>query len=429
MSETPKKIRSESPIPLRRLAGAGVGQTIEWFDWTAYAILAVYFADQFFPESASGLTALLGTFGILAVGFIVRPLAGLIVGALADHFGRMFALMLTIYGMGISSLVIALAPTYEQVGVLAPIILLLARIVQGISIGGEFASVTAYAMEAAAPGRRGLVAGFAHAFGFAGQAAVIGVVTIVATLLDDQQMEQWGWRLVFLIGAALTIVGYFMRRHITDTLDPRETETKMTWSSITRPMREYPRQTFQVIGLTAGFTAMVYAWGTYFPTYANTYHGLDLDRSLLALFIVNVFCIIVVPFTGMVSDRFGRKIVMSCAGLALTLITIPALGMLNDSFVRLISIQLLGNFFILFLQSSSIAAYAELFPKKFRAAGFGFPYSLTVGLVGGTIPMVGTQFVNVGLPQIFPWYLVILIGISTVFYMTMKETAFKPLPE
>lgn len=416
-------------IEARQMRAVGIGQVIEWFDWTAYALLAVYFADQFFPKSATGLTALLGTYGILAVGFVVRPLSGLVVGWIADHFGRKTALMITVYGMGVATLIMAIAPTYEQVGMFAPLILLLARMMQGICIGGEFSSVATFAMESVDHGHRGRVAGGVNFYGFFGQAFVVSVVTAVTFALSPEQMSSWGWRVVFLIGALLSVLGIFLRCHMQETLNTEHKERRVSLRSLTEPMRRFPRQTLQVIGLTIGFTAMVYTWGTYFPTYAHTYHGFDLRLSTFALLIINLANMVMVMVAGHLSDRFGRKPTMVIAGAALTILTVPALGMLDHSFARLVVIQLIGNWFICMLQASTMPAYSEMFPKSFRASGYGFPYSLTVGLVGGSIPLVGTQFAQAGLPAVFPWYLVILMAISTCFYLGIKETAFAPLPE
>lgn len=412
-----------------QLRAAGIGQVIEWFDWTAYGLLAVYFSQQFFPADAEPLVALLGTFGIMAVGFIVRPISGLLIGLVADHFGRKPALMLTIWGMTGASAVIALTPTYGQIGVLAPIILLLARVVQGIAIGGEYASMSAFAMEHAEEGRRGWVAGLMNSFAAIGGATVVAVVTLLAFVLTPEAMGTWGWRVVFGLGAVLGLLGLLLRRDMEETADTRVTDRNITVRSLFEPMRRHPRQTIQVIGLTIGFTAMVYAWGTYFPTYAATYKGLDMKWPLLSSFVTYTALIVLAPLAGLVTDRVGRRPVLITAGVLLTVGTVPALTLLNDSIGRLIAIQLLGNAVIALIQASAMPAYTELFPKAFRVAGFGFPYSLTVGLIGGTVPLVGTQLANIGLPNAFPWYLVILMAISTAFYIGMKETAFKPLPK
>lgn len=414
-------------IPRHQLIAAGIGQVIEWFDWVSYALLAIYFAPQFFPAHTSSLVALLGTYGIMAVGFVVRPLSGLLIGAIADHFGRKQAMMLTVYGMGAASLLIGIAPTYAQVGVLAPILLLVARIVQGMSIGGEFSTVSAFAMESAGPGRRGWVAGLVNLFGYAGQVLVVAVVVGLSFALGDDRMASWGWRLVFLAGALLSLAGWFLRRHMVETQE--RTDHRVTVRSLLQPMARYPRQTFQVIGLTIGFTAMVYAWGTYFPSYATTYHGVAVKWTMLSLLVTNAALMVLTPLAGLLSDRVGRKPTMVLAGLVLTIGTVPALGLLNGSVVRLLLVQVLGNAFLALIQASSMPAYSELFPKRFRASGYGFPYSLTVGLIGGTVPLVGTELKNAGMGMVFPWYLVGLMAVSTVFYLFMRETAFDPLPE
>ncbi|MHA2788993.1 MFS transporter [Corynebacterium sp. S7] len=434
MSTTPSHTADEQSkkvlgIPRNQLAGVAVGQVVEWFDWTAYALLAVYFSHLFFPKDADPLTSLLGTFGIMAVGFIVRPLSGLVVSTIADRFGRRPALLFTIWGMGIASLIIGIAPTYEQVGVLAPIILLLARIVQGVAIGGEFSSTAALAMESAGEGRRGWVAAQFTCFGYIGQIAVIVMVAAFSFILSPEAMGTWGWRVIFIFGALLSVLGVFLRRHMQDTVDTSATQKTFSWAAIFEPMRKHPKQTIQVVGLTVGFTAMVYAWGSYFPTYAHTYHGLDLSWGNLSLLIANFVNIVAVLIAGKFSDRYGRKPVMITAGVLLTLITVPALGLLNDSILRLILVQSVGNALVASLQAAVVPLYSELFPKKFRAAGFGFPYAFTVGVIGGTVPLIGTQLASMGLENVFPWYLVVLMAISTMFYIGAKETAFKPLPE
>ncbi|OMH34876.1 MFS transporter [Tersicoccus sp. Bi-70] len=414
-------------IPRRQLRAAGIGNLIEWFDWNAYALLSVYFAGQFFPAGTSPLVALLGTFGIMAVGFIARPLAGLVLGTVADRFGRKPALLLTVYGMGVSSLLIAFAPTYAQVGLVAPLILLVARIVQGICIGGEYASMSAFAMEMAPQGRRGFIAGVLNAVAGFGQIAVAGLVLLLSWTLPHEAMTAWGWRLVFVVGALLSVAGIWLRRDMHETIDARRSRAGAT--GMFAAMRRYPGATVRVVGLTIGFTAMVYAWGTYMPTYATTYRGFDPKLGMVAMVVSTVVAMVGALVAGRLSDRFGRRPTMVAAGVLLTVGTVPALALINHSVWSLIAVQGFGMLTLSLLQASSMPAYTEMFPADFRAAGLGFPYALTVGLIGGTVPMVGTQLASVGLPTAFPWYLVVLMAISTVFYLTMKETAFEPLPD
>lgn len=416
-----------SIIPRRQLAAASAGQLIEWFDWNAYALLTIYFASQFFPEGTSPLVSLLGSFGIMAVGFLFRPLAGLIVGKIADQFGRRFAMMLTVYGMGAAALMMAFAPTYAQTGILAPIILLLARIIQGICIGGEYAAMTAFAMEMAPQGKRGFVAGVLNFFSFAGQFTVALLVVIASWTFSEQQMTDFGWRLIFVIGALLSVGGIFIRRGMQETTDV-EKEKKRGFS-VFEAIRKNPGATVRVIGMTMGFTVMVYTWGTYMPAYAQTYKGLDPKYGMLATLISLTVAAFASLGAGWLSDRLGRKATMLTAGLVLMVGTVPAMGFLDDSLWKLIVLQGIANIVLMLLQASAMPAFAELFPRSFRASGLGFPYSLTVGLIGGTAPMVGTLFADLGFMQAFPWYLTGLMAISVVFYATMKETAFAPLPE
>lgn len=414
-------------IPRKQLQAAAIGNLIEWFDWNAYALLSVYFASQFFPKDTSPGVALLGTFGIMAVGFIARPIAGLVVGTIADRFGRKLAMLITVYGMGAASLLIGLAPTYEQIGIFAPLLLLVARIIQGICIGGEYAALTAFAMEMAPNGRRGYVASLLYVVGTVGQIMVVIFILGFSWTLSPEAMQEWGWRCIFIIGAALSLLGIWMRRDMKETIDVETSRAGAT--SMFAPMKKYPRETLKVIGLTIGFTAMVYAWGAYMPAYAATYEGFDPKYSLIAMLISYSVTMVAAPFAGKLSDRFGRKITMAGAGVILAVGTVPALSLLNDQLWVLICVQTFGLVTLSQLQSSSMPAFAEMFPSDFRAAGLGFPYALTVGLIGGTVPMVGTQLSTMGMPSAFPWYLSILMVVSTIVYATMKETAFKPLPK
>lgn len=429
----PKKSLFTIPgVPPKQFKAAAIGNLIEWFDWNAYAFLAIYFSSQFFPKDSPPLVALLGGFGIMAIGFFFRPVAGLIVGFIADHLGRKVAMLITVWGMGLASLAIGLAPTYAQVGIIAPLILLVARIVQGICIGGEYASMSAFAMEMTPTGKRGVVASILYVVAAFGQIAVTLIILLLSNILSRPDMETFGWRIVFVVGGLLSIWGIILRRGIHEEPKPTASDApkkRATLGSMFAPMRNHPKETIRVIGLTIGFTAMVYAWGAYMPAYATTYTGLDPKFTMWAMVISTTVAMGVAFLAGRLSDKYGRRPTMLAAGIILCVITVPALGFLNHELWRLILIQSIGMSVLTLLQASSMPAYSEMFPKAFRAAGFGFPYALTVGLIGGTVPMVGTQLASMEIGHMFPWYLVALMVISVIFYATMKETAFTDMPK
>lgn len=421
---TPEPGRTRA-LPPRQLASAAVGNLIEWFDWNAYAFLSVYFSAQFFPDDTPALVSLLGSFGILAIGFLVRPLAGLVIGRLADRLGRRFAMTLTVYGMGLGSLLIALSPTYDRIGVAAPLILLLARVIQGVCIGGEYGAVSAFAMEITPQGRRGFVAGILYAVGSVGQLLVTVLIVAATWTLSTESMQSWGWRVIFLISAALSFAGWWIRRGMVETARVSEHEPVRLFAAL----RERPGAAVRVVGMTMGFTVMVYAWGTYMPSYAMTYKGLDPKYGIVATMISFTVAGVCGLGAGLLSDRFGRRATLVGAGVVLAVGTVPAMGLLDGTLGSLILVQTLANAVIAVLQASAMPAYAELFPRRLRAGGLGFPYAITVGLIGGTAPLVGTQLAAWNLPHAFPWYLAGLMAISVVFYATMKETAFRPLPD
>ncbi|HEU0257196.1 MAG TPA: MFS transporter [Microbacteriaceae bacterium] len=411
----------------RQLMAGAIGNLIEWFDWNAYAFLSVYFARLFFPANTPALVSLLGSFGILAVGFLCRPLAGLVLGFLSDRIGRKPTLMLTVYGMGAASLIIALAPTYAQIGLAAPLLLLVSRIIQGFCIGGEYASLSAFAMEMSPTGKRGRVAGYLTAIAAIGQLAVVLLIFGLSSFLSTAEMTTWGWRVVFGIGAAIAFGGVWLRRGMKETLDTHRVRGEHI--GIFTALRRHPRQSIMVVGIVLGFTAMVYAWGAYMPAYATTSAGIAPKDTMAAMLISLLVSIAGAIPAGYLSDRYGRKATMIAAGVILSVGTVPAMTFLSPWIWSLVIAQSFGLLVLDLLQASSMPAFAEMFPASFRSTGLGFPYALTVGLIGGTIPMVGTQLTALHLGTFFPWYLVALMVISTLFYIGMKETAFDPLPE
>lgn len=420
--------RRHSP---RQLAAASVGNLVEWYDWYAYSFLATYFSVQIFPKSESGLTALLDAFAVFAVGFFMRPVGGLLMGAVADRVGRKAALTLTILLMGAGSLLMAVLPTYDQVGVLAPVLLVVARLVQGLSIGGEFAASTTFLVESAPPKRRGLFSSFQYVSTTIGQLLASGLAALLAHTLTEEQMGSVGWRIPFLVGALLSLVGLVIRRGARETL---ATADDLRAGRAERPglfdaLRHHPRESLLIVGITVAGTIAYYTWTTYLPTYANTYAGVDKGDALTVGTIALVVFGVLNPLAGMVSDRIGRKPLLITFALAFVLLTVPGLSLLDESPGRLLLVQCVGMVFLAMYTSIAAAVNAETIPSRVRASGIGFPYSLSVALFGGTAPYVGTALKDAGHGTAFPYYVSALCVVSLVVYVVgVKETAHRPLP-
>ncbi|AJC54401.1 MULTISPECIES: MFS transporter [Streptomyces] len=422
------------PSRLRQLAAASIGNAVEWYDWYAYSFLAVYFADQVFPKGAgNSLVPLLSTFAVFAVGFFMRPIGGLLMGAVADRRGRRAALTLTILLMGGGSLLVALTPTYAATGVLAPIVLVVARLVQGLSVGGEFAASTTFLVESAGPGRRGLFASFQYVSTTAGQLLAAGTGALLAGLLTEDQMGRWGWRIAFLLGALLSLLGLWIRRGARETLTQEpDAAGAGTAQSAGRPglfegLRRYPRQSLLICGITAGGTIAYYTWTTYLPTYAQVNAGFDKGDALTVGTLSLAFFALLQPLGGLLSDRIGRKPMLLVFALGFAVSAVPLLHLVTDAFVSLLLVQCAGMVLLTGYTSIAAAVNAELFPARVRAAGIGFPYSLTVALFGGTAPYVGTWFKQAGHPDLFPWYVAVICLVSFFVYLALPETAHRPL--
>lgn len=292
--------------PVRQLLAASVGNAVEWYDWYAYTFLATYIADQVFPESAdNSLVPLLSTFAVFAVGFFMRPVGGLLMGAIADRRGRRAALTVTILLMGGSSLLVGLTPTYAAAGVLAPVVLVVARLLQGLSVGGEFAASTTFLVESAGPGRRGLFSSFQYVSTTAGQLVASGVATVLVNTLSEERMNGWGWRVPFVLGAVLSLVGFWIRQGAQETRS--EEQRQAPRPGLFEALRRHPRESLLICGITAGGTIAYYTWTSYLPTYAELNTGLAKSDALLAGTISLAFFALLQPVGGMLSDRFGRR--------------------------------------------------------------------------------------------------------------------------
>ncbi|WDM13345.1 MFS transporter [Streptomyces lavenduligriseus] len=410
----------------RQLVAASVGNAVEWYDWYAYTFLATYIAAAVFPKgTGNSLVPLLSTFAVFAVGFFMRPVGGLLMGAVADRRGRRAALTVTILLMGGSSLLVGLTPTYASAGLAAPVVLVAARLLQGLSVGGEFAASTTFLVESAGPGRRGLFSSFQYVSTTAGQLVASGIATLLVDTLSEPSMDGWGWRVPFWLGGAFSLVGFWIRRGAAETRSAAQRQAPRP--GLFEALRRHPRQSLLIAGITAGGTIAYYTWTSYLPTYAELNAGVAKSDALLVSTISLAFFALLQPLGGMLSDRVGRRPLLLGFGVGFAVLCVPLLHALRDSLAVLLLVSCAGMVLLTGFTSVSAAVNAEVFPPRVRAAGIGFPYSLTVALFGGTAPYVGTLFKDLGHSGLFPWYVAVLCLLSSLVYLRLPETAHREL--
>lgn len=416
----------------RQLIAGTIGHLVEWFDWSAYAYLAIFFADQFFPKNSdSSLVPLLGAFGVFAVGFLARPFGGLALGAFGDRYGRRAALTLSIALMGGGSLLIAISPTYAQAGVLAPVLLVVARLVQGLSTGGEWGAASAFMVESAPSHRRGLYSSFLYVGSNIGKIALTGAGGLLIAALGEQAMEDYGWRILFGAGALLAAVGWWIRRGAEETSAQAK---HIRAGAVVRPgvfefVRRYPAKTFQILGITLGPAVAFYTWTAYIPTYAVTAGGIDKGQALTAATVSLVVFAIAQPLAGMLSDRIGRKPLMLVYAVGFIAVTVPLLGAIGGSVRSLILVQVTGLLLLSCTTAIAAAVGVEIFPARVRVSGISVPYALSVAIFGGTAPMIATALQSAGHAGWFGWYVVACTAVTLITILTLRETHRAPLPE
>lgn len=415
---------TDNRAQLRQVLAASSGNVVEWYDWLIYSYLSVYFADQIFPGDGDSLVPLLAAFAVFAVGFVMRPIGGLLLGAYADRVGRRAAMVMTVTIMGAGQVLMTVLPTYEQVGVLAPVLLLFIRLGQGFAVGGEFAIASVFLVESAPPGRRGLYSSYSYVGSNLGQLLAAGTAALMANLLSEDAMHEWGWRVPFAVGAVACLVALWIRH---GTVETHSDADRISRGEVSRPrpfdfLRQHPRQAATIVGMTVGPTIAFYTWAVYLPTYADITRGYDPSRALTVSTIALVVFTVIQPIAGVLSDRIGRKPLLVGSAVGFTVLTVPMLAMLDTSFWSLLIITIVGMVFLTGYTAVCAASMSELFPGRVRTAGIGFPYSLTVAAFGGTAPFVATLMVDSGHPSLFGWYVSAAALISAVVFMRMPET-------
>jgi len=433
MNTTLSDVIVERSIPFTReqkkaIAAATLGTIVEFADWIIYATFASLFSRHFFPAHNETIS-LLSAFAVFAVGFVMRPIGGAVLGAYADRHGRKNGLTLSVALMAGSSLVIAVCPGYATVGMLAPVILVVARLVQGFAAGGEFGSASTFLIESSAPSRRGFTGSWQHFAVNAGVlvAAMIGYV--LTSCINEQSMASWGWRLAFAIAGLMGFVALWVRLSVAET----ETFKKTAVSHQDRRhplfklMGEHRRAALRVIGIAMAGNLSVYLWLVLFPTFAHMRTGLPLRDGFSASVISIAVSLFAIPFLGKLSDRIGRRPVLLTFAGGSAVFAWPSLHFLANDFLTDTIIVTIGMLLSSGFTATCAAVMAEQFPADVRATGVALPYAVSATLFGGTLPYIVTAMSNAGLSDYIWVYIALVCAGGFCVYMAMPETKGKVL--
>lgn len=423
---------TESMSPARRLRniiGGSAGNLVEWFDWYAYAAFTLYFAPVFFPKGDT-TAQLLSSAAIFAVGFLMRPVGAWIMGVYADRKGRKAGLTLSVSLMCGGSLIIACTPGYATIGLAAPALLLLARLMQGLSVGGEYGSSATYLSEMAAKAHRGFWSSFQYVTLISGQLLALLLLIVLQNTLSEGDLASWGWRIPFFVGAALAVIVFWLRRRLDETRAFIASDTQEApKSSALLLFVKHPKEAFLVMGLTAGGTLAFYTYTTYLQKFLVNTSGFSKDAateiSAAALFLF--MCL--QPAVGALSDRIGRKPVMVAFGVLGLLFTVPIMTLLasvDNPFVAF-ALALAALVIVSGYTAINAVVKAELFPAHIRALGVALPYAIANAAFGGTAEYVALWLKGAGIESVYFWYVTAMIGVSLLVYLFMRDTKHKSL--
>ena len=406
---------------VKSIFSGSVGNMVEWYDWYVYAAFSLYFAQVFFPKDSLN-AQLLNTAAIFAVGFLMRPIGGWLMGLYADRKGRKAALMASVLLMCFGSLVIALTPSYETIGIWAPVLLVVARLMQGLSVGGEYGTSATYLSEMATKERRGFFSSFQYVTLISGQLIALAVLIVLQQTLTEEQLLSWGWRVPFVIGALCAVVALWLRRGMEET--DSFIQKKETKESTMRTLLRHPKELLTVVGLTMGGTLAFYTYTTYMQKYlVNTVGFSKADSTAISAATLFLFMCLQ-PLVGALSDKIGRRPILIAFGVLGTVCTVPILTTLHTIETWW------GAFFLIMAALIIVSGYtsinavvkAELFPTEIRALGVGLPYALTVSIFGGTAELIALWFKQIGMESGYYWYVTACIACSLLVYVFMKDT-------
>ncbi len=403
----------------KSLLASTVGNVMEWYEWSAYAVFTPFIAAAMF-NPADPVSALLSTLAVFAVGFLMRPLGGIFFGRIADRRGRKFVLITTMLTMAAGSLVIGLMPTYSSVGAWASLILLLSRVAQGFAHGGESATANTYVAEIAPNDRRGLWGSVVFVAIFGGSVLAYTVGGAVTTALPDNAVSQWGWRIPFLLGALLALAALYLRRN----MDESEVFANQDVVVESAPLdsARMVRGILLVVAMTSGITAAHYTWTSYVSTYAITQQGMDANVAYWSTVAAQVVALLTLPFWGRLSDRVGRRPLMISFAVLMMLLQIPLMGLIGPAGWTLLPASAVALILIAIPGALLSATMSENFPTRVRSQAIGFAYSISVAVFGGSAPYLNQLLISLGFSWMSSLYIIVLCGCTGVACYLMPET-------
>ncbi|WIX83363.1 MFS transporter [Amycolatopsis carbonis] len=423
MAGSTAEVATRHRLPVRKLFAASAGNALEWFDWTIYATFSIYFAGAFFPSGNEAL-ALINTFATYALAFFFRPLGGVLLGRFADVRGRKPAMILTIALMAGGSVAIGVLPTFAQVGWLAPVLLLLARVAQGLSLGGEVSNASAYLGEIAPAKRRGRYSSFFYIS--TGSAVLIATVLgfVLARTLDKAQLASFGWRIPFLLGGVLGLVGLWLRRSLAETelFEQKKEQARRVERPLLTTLTHHPKAVGQLVGFTMLSTLCYYTFFSALTSFAVKTRGASDVDVFLALSIATALFVALQYPMGALADRVGRRPQLLVWSGATALVIVPLSFLVRPGLGGLLVVFCVGLGLYTAMTSLAPAIMSELFPTELRGLGIGAWYNLTVALFGGTAPLVLSALSAAGAATAFFWYVAGAAAIAFLVVLRLPET-------
>ena len=423
---------AEAATAKKAVTAGAIGNFVEWYDYSVYGFFATVIASQFFP-SEDQVASLLATFAVFAVAFFMRPVGAFVFGHYGDTIGRRNTLAAAVIMMGIATLMIGVLPSYAQIGVLAPILLVVARLLQGFSAGGEWSGSAAFMVEYAPENKRGLYGSWQQVSIVAGLLVGSAMGGLLGTVLSEDALNAWGWRIPFILGMVVALVGLYLRLRVEDTPAFRIIEEKeeITEAPVKESFTAHWRESLTAIGFTVAWTVAYYILLTYMPTYVSETLGIPLTQALLSNAIGLVVLMALIPFTAALSDRIGRKPLLIAFSALIALLTYPLFLLASTQVLAFIVLaQVLFGVIISLFSGPGPAALVEMFPTNVRYSALGVSYNIAVAAFGGTAPFIATYLISRTGSNFSPgFYLIAAAVVTLIVVSTMKETYREPLRE